>query len=189
MRILAEDEEALARFVRQALEGEHYSVDVLPDGEPARTVATEFEYDVAILDLNLPKLDGVSVLRHLRSKRPSLPVPGLTQRTRVEDRVQCLDQERTPTSPNPCRLPPSVAERNLTSGSSESSRSGQALSCAPRPELPIGMRILLRRQTLGPAGSSVSPRSLHIREPTSLNPAARLSAEWFHSRPHPRPWA
>ncbi len=92
MRILiAEDDEALARFVRQGLEGEHYSVDVMPDGEQARTAATEFEYDVVILDLNLPKLDGVSVLRHLRSKKPSLPVLVLTQRTRVEDRVQCLD--------------------------------------------------------------------------------------------------
>src|SRR5579859_3061046 len=92
MRILiAEDDEALARFVRQGLEGEHYSVDVLPDGEQARTAATEFEYDVVILDLNLPKLDGVSVLRYLRAKKPSLPVLVLTQRTRVEDRVQCLD--------------------------------------------------------------------------------------------------
>jgi two-component system, OmpR family, copper resistance phosphate regulon response regulator CusR len=92
MRILiAEDDEALARFVRQGLEGEHYSVDVLPDGEQARTAATEIEYDVVILDLNLPKLDGVSVLRYLRSKKPSLPVLVLTQRTRVEDRVQCLD--------------------------------------------------------------------------------------------------
>ncbi|MGA8345097.1 MAG: response regulator [Candidatus Sulfotelmatobacter sp.] len=92
MRILiAEDDEALARFVRQGLEGEHYSVDVLPDGEQARAAATQFEYDLVILDLNLPKLDGVSVLRHLRSKKPSLPVLVLTQRTRVEDRVQCLD--------------------------------------------------------------------------------------------------
>lgn len=92
MRILiAEDDEALARFVRQGLEAEHYSVDVLPDGEQARAAATQFEYDIVILDLNLPKLDGVSVLRHLRSKKPSVPVLVLTQRTRVEDRVQCLD--------------------------------------------------------------------------------------------------
>ena len=92
MRILiAEDDEALAKFVRQGLEGEHYSVDVVPDGEQARASATQFEYDVVILDLNLPKLDGVSVLRHLRSKKPSQPVLVLTQRTRVEDRVQCLD--------------------------------------------------------------------------------------------------
>ncbi|HZQ95849.1 MAG TPA: response regulator [Candidatus Sulfotelmatobacter sp.] len=92
MRILiAEDDEALARFVRQGLEGEHYAVDVVADGEQARTAAIESPYDVVVLDLNLPKLDGVSVLRQLRLKKPSLPVLILTQRTKVEDRVQCLD--------------------------------------------------------------------------------------------------
>ena len=92
MRILiAEDDEALAKFVRQGLESEHYSVDVFPDGEQARAAATQTEYDLVILDLNLPKLDGVTVLRQLRLQKPSLPVLVLTQRTRVEDRVQCLD--------------------------------------------------------------------------------------------------
>ena len=92
MRILiAEDDEALSKFVRQGLETEHYSVDVFKDGEQARAAATETEYDLIILDLNLPKLDGVSVLRHIRVKKPSMPVLVLTQRTRVEDRVQCLD--------------------------------------------------------------------------------------------------
>jgi len=92
MRILiAEDDGALAGFVRQGLEAEHYAVDVVADGEQARAMGSEFDYDLVILDLNLPKLDGVSVLRHLRLKRPSLPVLVLTQRSRVEDRVQCLD--------------------------------------------------------------------------------------------------
>jgi DNA-binding response OmpR family regulator/flagellar motor protein MotB len=92
MRILiAEDDAALAGFVRQGLQGEHYAVDVVEDGEQARSMGSEFDYDLVILDLNLPKLDGVSVLRHLRLKRPTLPVLVLTQRSRVEDRVQCLD--------------------------------------------------------------------------------------------------
>jgi len=92
MRILiAEDDEALAKFVRQGLESEHYAVDVFADGEQARAAASETEYDLVILDLNLPKLDGIAVLRQLRLKRPSLPVLVLTQRTRVEDRVQSLD--------------------------------------------------------------------------------------------------
>ena len=92
MRILiAEDDEALGRFVRQGLEGEHYAVEVVADGEQARITATENDYDVVILDLNLPRLDGVGVLRHVRMKKPSVPVLVLTQRTRVEDRVQCLD--------------------------------------------------------------------------------------------------
>ena len=92
MRILiAEDDEALAKFVRQGLEGENYAVEVFADGEQARVAATECDYDLVILDLNLPRVDGVSVLRHLRLKKPSLPVLVLTQRNRVEDRVQCLD--------------------------------------------------------------------------------------------------
>jgi len=89
--LIAEDDGALAKFVSQGLEAEHYAVDVFSDGELARAAADEAEYDVVILDLNLPKLDGVNVLRYLRLKQPSLPVLVLTQRTRVEDRVQCLD--------------------------------------------------------------------------------------------------
>ncbi len=92
MRILiAEDDAALAGFVRQGLQAEHYTVDVAEDGEQARTMGSEVDYDLVILDLGLPRMDGVNVLRHLRLKRPSLPVLVLTLRTRVEDRVQCLD--------------------------------------------------------------------------------------------------
>jgi two-component system, OmpR family, copper resistance phosphate regulon response regulator CusR len=92
MRILiAEDDEALGRFVRQGLEAENYSVEIASDGEQARQVATEKDFDLVILDLNLPKIDGVSVLRHLRLRKPSMPVLVLTQRSRIEDRVECLD--------------------------------------------------------------------------------------------------
>jgi two-component system copper resistance phosphate regulon response regulator CusR len=92
MRILiAEDDEALAKFIRQGMEGEHFTVDVFNDGEQALSAAQARDYEIVILDLNLPKLDGVGVLRQLRIKKPSLPILILTQRTRVEDRVQCLD--------------------------------------------------------------------------------------------------
>jgi len=92
MRVLmAEDDVALAQFVSQGLTAEHYTVDVCSDGEQAQTAAYDIDYDLIILDLNLPKLDGMSVLRHLRLKKPTLPVLILTQRGRVEDRVQCLD--------------------------------------------------------------------------------------------------
>jgi two-component system copper resistance phosphate regulon response regulator CusR len=92
MRVLiAEDDAALAKFVSQGLEAEHYTVDVYSDGEQAGAAAHVIDYDLIILDLNLPTLDGVSVLRQLRAKKPTLPVLVLTQRSRVEDRVQCLD--------------------------------------------------------------------------------------------------
>src|SRR6266852_5629847 len=92
MRILiAEDDPALASFVRKGLEAEHYAVDISADGEQARALAGEFDFDLVVLDLNLPRLDGVSILRYLRTRKPSMPILVLTGRNRVEDRVQCLD--------------------------------------------------------------------------------------------------
>jgi two-component system, OmpR family, copper resistance phosphate regulon response regulator CusR len=92
MRVLVvEDDAPLASFLRKGLEAEHYAVDVAPDGDEARWMASECDYDLMILDLNLPKMDGISVLRTIRPKKPSLPILVLTGRSRIEDRVQCLD--------------------------------------------------------------------------------------------------
>ncbi len=92
MRILVvEDDTSLASFLQKGLESEHYAVDVAPDGEIACAMAGEIDYDLMILDLNLPKRDGIAVLRAVRPKKPSLPVLVLTGRSRIEDRVQSLD--------------------------------------------------------------------------------------------------
>jgi two-component system copper resistance phosphate regulon response regulator CusR len=92
MRILiAEDDAPLASFVRKGLEAEHYAVDTTADGEQARALASEFDFDLVILDLGLPRLDGISILRSVRTRKPSMPILVLTGRTRVEERVQCLD--------------------------------------------------------------------------------------------------
>jgi DNA-binding response OmpR family regulator len=92
MRILiAEDDPALASFVKKGLEAEYYAVDISPNGEQARAMAAELDYDLLLLDLNLPLLDGVTVLRSLRERKPSMPILIVTSRNRVEDRVQCLD--------------------------------------------------------------------------------------------------
>lgn len=92
MRILiAEDDSSLASFVKKGLEAEHYAIDIASDGEQARAQAGEFDYDLLILDLNLPRLDGVAALRAVRTRKPSLPILILTARTKVDDRVSCLD--------------------------------------------------------------------------------------------------
>jgi two-component system, OmpR family, copper resistance phosphate regulon response regulator CusR len=93
MRVpLAEDETARAGFVRKGLEAEPYAVDVSADGEQARALATELDYDLVVLDLNLPRLDGVAILQHVRNRKPNVPILILTARGRVENRVQGLDQ-------------------------------------------------------------------------------------------------
>jgi DNA-binding response OmpR family regulator len=89
--LIAEDDAPLASFVKRGLEAEHYAVDTTADGEQARAMASEFDFDLVILDLGLPRLDGVSILRSVRTRKPSMPILVLTGRTRVEERVQCLD--------------------------------------------------------------------------------------------------
>jgi flagellar hook protein FlgE len=92
MRILvAEDDTALGSFVKKGLEAEHYAVDVSGEGAQARAMAGEMDYDLVLLDLSLPQVDGIAILRYLRTRKPSLPILVLSGRNRVEERVQCLD--------------------------------------------------------------------------------------------------
>ena len=92
MRILVvEDDKAVANFVKKGLESEQYAVDVTGDGEDAQTLVEEANFDLVILDLVLPKVDGLDVLKHICSRKPSPPVLILSGRARVEDRVKGLD--------------------------------------------------------------------------------------------------
>lgn len=92
MRILViEDEPGIAHFIRQGLSEAGYAVDVTPDGQAGLEYARTTIYDVIILDLLLPKLDGLRVLSTLRSRKWSAPVLVLTACDTVEDRVQGLD--------------------------------------------------------------------------------------------------
>src|SRR5258708_12243936 len=92
MRILiVEDDSALASFIRKGLEAEHYAVDAATDGDQGRSMALEFDYDLLILDLNLPGVDGLAILKSLRQRKPNFPVMILPARTPLQDPVQCLD--------------------------------------------------------------------------------------------------
>ena len=92
MRILvAEDDRPVASFLKKGLEAEHYAVDVAPDGQEALYMAEECDYDLMVLDLILPRMDGLQVLSQIRTKKQLLPVLVLTGRSRVEDRVKGLD--------------------------------------------------------------------------------------------------
>lgn len=92
MRILiVEDDELLADSLTRAMAAVGYATDLAVDGELALKLLLDGHYDLAILDLNLPRLDGLSVLRQLRASRRALPVIILTARDMVEDRVRGLD--------------------------------------------------------------------------------------------------
>ena len=89
--LVVEDEKRLAGTVRDLLEMNGYTVDVCYDGESGLDNALSGIYDVCLLDIMLPKLDGFEVLRRLRAEHSGLPVLLLTARSELTDRVQGLD--------------------------------------------------------------------------------------------------
>ena len=92
MRILlVEDEEAIAAFVRQGLDEAGYAVDLALDGAEALHWVAIAEYDLIILDLMLPDMDGLAICAELRQRGMATPVLMLTARDTVEDRVAGLD--------------------------------------------------------------------------------------------------
>jgi DNA-binding response OmpR family regulator len=92
MRVLVvEDEPSIANFVRQGLQEAGYAVDVVWDGRTGLAYALAADYDVLILDIMLPQLNGLLLLRELRDQGNKTPALMLTARDTVDDRVAGLD--------------------------------------------------------------------------------------------------
>ena len=92
MRILIiEDEHKVSNFIRQALEEEHYAVDQAFEGDEALALAEVYEYDLIILDLMLPKKEGVELLREVRKNGSRTPVLIVTAKDAIVDKVKALD--------------------------------------------------------------------------------------------------
>ena len=89
--LLAEDERPLTKAVQAILEKNRYSVDVVFDGGEALAFLQSGQYDGAILDIMMPVMDGVTVLKKIRAQGSRLPILLLTARSEVEDKVTGLD--------------------------------------------------------------------------------------------------
>ena len=92
MRILlAEDEKSMSRALVAILTKNNYSVDAVFDGEEALSYIMTGDYDCAVLDVMMPKMDGFEVLREVRAKGMTLPVMMLTAKSQIDDKVEGLD--------------------------------------------------------------------------------------------------
>ncbi len=92
MRLLVvEDESKMAALLQRGLEEEGYAVDVAGNGNDALWLAIENPYDLVLLDLMLPDIDGVETCRRLREKGSWVPVIMLTARDEIDDHVAGLD--------------------------------------------------------------------------------------------------
>ena len=92
MRILlAEDEKALSKAIIKIFEKNNCSADAVYDGEDALIYLESGDYDVAVLDIMMPKMDGITVLKKIRANGNQIPVLMLTAKSEIEDRVLGLD--------------------------------------------------------------------------------------------------
>jgi two-component system response regulator TctD len=89
--LLAEDNPQLATWLSKALRQSHYAVDCIGDGDGADRLLQSEEYDAAILDLTLPRMDGLEVLKRLRRRGSRTPVLVLTARGTLDDRLKGFD--------------------------------------------------------------------------------------------------
>ncbi|MEJ8738602.1 response regulator transcription factor [Erysipelotrichaceae bacterium HCN-30851] len=89
--LLAEDEKALSKALTAILERNHYSVDAVYDGEEALAYLQSDTYDAVILDIMMPKKDGIEVLKELRKAQNNIPVLLLTAKAEIDDKVLGLD--------------------------------------------------------------------------------------------------
>jgi two-component system copper resistance phosphate regulon response regulator CusR len=89
--LVVEDEKRIADFLQRGLESAGYAVDVAPDGRTAIDMVHGTDYDLIILDMMLPDMDGLTVLEKVRNRKTSPPVLILSARGTVEDRVKGLE--------------------------------------------------------------------------------------------------
>src|SRR5262245_57479088 len=89
--LVVEDDASVARFIRQAVTEAGYAAQVVSDGLSASAMAKTLEFDLILLDVMLPGLDGFAVCRQLRAAHVSTPILFITARDTLEDKIEGLD--------------------------------------------------------------------------------------------------
>ncbi len=171
--LLAEDEKSLSRALCAILEKNNYSVDPVYNGEDALEYLQSSDYDAAILDIMMPKLDGISVLKALRNSSNNVPVIMLTAKSEIDDKVEGLDSGANDYLTKPFDSKELLARLRVLTRSSSS----QADSV-----LRFG-NITLDRSTCditGPSGKiKLAGKEFQMLEMMMMDPGVIISAEKF----------
>ena len=169
--LLAEDERALSKALATILERSNYSVDTVYDGEAALEYLAADNYDGVILDIMMPKKDGITVLKELRSRGSKIPVLILTAKSEVDDKVLGLDSGANDYLPKPFHSRELLARiRAMTR-----TQSSQTSSVLQMGNITLDQRTY---ELSSPTGSfRLANREFQILELLMQNPGNLISAE------------
>ena len=171
--LLAEDEKSLARAVSAILEKNNFSVDVVYDGADALDWLRAGNYDGAVLDIMMPKMDGITVLKTIRAEGNMLPVLLLTAKSEIDDKVEGLDSGANDYLTKPFAAKELLARiRAMT----------RAQTAQPSSTLSVG-NLTLDRATFelkSPSGSfRLANKEFQMLETLMANPKTLISTERF----------
>lgn len=171
--LLAEDEKSLARAVSAILEKNNFSVDVVHDGADALDWLRAGNYDGAVLDIMMPKMDGITVLKTIRAEGNMLPVLLLTAKSEIDDKVEGLDSGANDYLTKP------FAAKELLARIRAMTRTATA---QPSSTLQVG-NLTLDRATFelkSPSGSfRLANKEFQMLETLMANPKTLISTERF----------
>jgi DNA-binding response OmpR family regulator len=168
--LLVEDDDTIADFVARGLREAGFAVDRYRDGESALAGAASQPYDVAIVDLMLPKRDGLSLIEELRRRRITTPVLILSARRSVDDRVRGLQAGGDDYLTKPFAFAELLARVQALLRRSTRSPEPTALTVAD-----LHLDLLSRRVTRGGAAIELRPREFALLEYLMRNPGKVVS--------------
>jgi DNA-binding response OmpR family regulator len=175
--LVAEDEARISGFVGKGLRAAGYTCTVVDNGRDALAHALSQNYDLVLLDIGLPLMDGFDVLRRLRAVEPTLPVIMLTARTSLSDTVAGLDGGADDYIPKPFRFDELLARIRIRIRRTESAGGELALSHGD-----LGLDLRTRRLTVAGRSVDLSAREFAVAEEFFRHPDQVLSREQLLSR-------
>ncbi|MBP5417756.1 MAG: response regulator transcription factor [Clostridiales bacterium] len=171
--LLAEDEKSLSRALCAILAKNNYSVEAVYDGQDALDYLLSGEFDCAVLDVMMPKMDGFTVLKKIREKGITIPVMMLTARSEIDDKVEGLDLGANDYLTKPFESRELLARlRAIT----------RSVSTAADNSLRFGNIVLDRKsfELSGPSGSvRLAAKEYQMMEYLMSNPGALISTDRF----------
>jgi two-component system copper resistance phosphate regulon response regulator CusR len=174
--LVAEDEARISTFIEKGLRSAGFSTEVATTGPDALELALAGGFDLVILDIGLPGMDGFEVLRRLRAVNADLPVIVLTARTSADDTLAVLEGGANDYMPKPFRFDELLARVRLRMA--DAHRAGETVLSVPGLQLDLHSR----RAIVGETHVELSAREFALAEELMRNPDRVLSREQLLSR-------
>jgi two-component system copper resistance phosphate regulon response regulator CusR len=169
--LIAEDEPRIASFIEKGLRANGFSTSVAADGGAARAQAASGEFDLLVLDIGLPVMDGFEVLRRLRAERNPIPVIILTARDSVQDTVAGLEGGADDYMPKPFRFEELLARVRLRLATDRTAEL-TVLTCGG-----LSLDLRTRRARVRDATVDLSAREFALAETFLRHPGQVLARE------------